>query len=148
MTFWKQGSLELGPFANLDVKSKTTAGFTNSWLHPPNQLRNPQKETWYRFSIKSRNSYSVGIWFRHFPRDHEVSQNLLWLSQPTGSRLWAPFSSPIPLGPSRNRRSKACLFRVLCSVSRALLPSTPSGFRLTLTGQRRSEDGGAGAKGL
>lgn len=59
MTFWKQGSLELGPFANPDVKSKTTAGFTNSWLHPPNQLGNPRRETWCRFSIKSRNSYSV-----------------------------------------------------------------------------------------
>lgn len=35
-------SAQFGPFANLDVKSKTTADFTNR-PHPPNQLRDPQK---------------------------------------------------------------------------------------------------------
>lgn len=69
-------SAQFGLFANLDVKRKTTADFANR-PHPPNQLRDPQKEKWCRFSIKSRNSCSVGISFRHFPRAHEVSQNLL-----------------------------------------------------------------------
>lgn len=40
-------SAQFGPFAKLDVKSKTTADFTNR-SHPPNQLRDPQKGKWYR----------------------------------------------------------------------------------------------------
>lgn len=69
-------SAQSGPFAKLDVKSKTTADFTNRSHHPTNSgiLR---RGSGIDFSIKPRNSCSGGTWFRHFPRAREVSQNLL-----------------------------------------------------------------------